>query len=75
MRVAKRRAMLLIVLGLALFALQAGVWRQSVARDHPETAKQNSESQHPPTEMPGLAGVCLLLAAGAIVVMAPPFTD
>ncbi|MGC1415372.1 MAG: hypothetical protein WA817_08835 [Candidatus Acidiferrum sp.] len=76
MRLAKRRAVLLIVFALVLFALQAGVWKRSMAHDHSETAKQNSESQHPPTEIPGVAGVCLLLAAGALVVMAaPPYSE
>ncbi len=74
MRLAKRRAVLLIVVALVLFALQAGVWSRSVAHDHSETAKQNSESQHPPTEIPGVAGICLLLAAGALA-MRPPFGE
>jgi hypothetical protein len=75
MQSAKRRAMVLILLALVLFALQAGVWSRSIARDHSETAKQDSESQHPPTEIPGVAGICLLLAASAVVVMRPPFGD
>jgi hypothetical protein len=75
MRTAKRRAIVLIALALVLFGLQAGVWKRSIAHDHSETAKQNSESQHPPTEIPAVAGICLLLAAGAVVVMRPPFGD
>ena len=75
MRLAKRRAILFIFIALVLFALQAGLWSHSVAHDHSETDKQDSENRHPPTEIPGLAGICLLLAAGAVIVMGPPFTD
>ena len=75
MQVAKRRAILLVFVGLVLIALQAGLWSHSVAPDHSETDKQDTENQHPPTEIPGLAGFCLLIAAGAIVVMGPPFSE
>ncbi|MGH9743325.1 MAG: hypothetical protein ACRD51_13355 [Candidatus Acidiferrum sp.] len=68
MQSAKRYAVVLIVLALILCAFQAIVWSRSVVHDHSETAKQNSESQHPPTEIPGIAGICLLLAAGGIAV-------
>lgn len=74
MESAKRHAVVLILVALVLFALQAGVWSRSVVHDYSETAKQNSESQHPPSEIPGVAGICLLLAAGALVVR-PPFGE
>ncbi|MGB8659355.1 MAG: hypothetical protein WCD34_02960 [Candidatus Acidiferrum sp.] len=75
MRLAKRRAILLIFVALVLFALQAGLWSHSVAQDHSETDKQDSENQHPPTEIPGLAGFCLLIAAGAVVIMGPSYSE
>jgi ABC-type Fe3+ transport system permease subunit len=72
----KRRAIVLILLGLVLCALQTGVWSRSIRHDHSQTDVQDSESQNPPTEMPGVAGLFLLFAAGAIVVMAaPPYSE
>jgi len=75
MKSMKRRAIVLIVLALVLCAFQAVVWGRSMRHDHSETAKQDSESQNPPTEIPGVAGICLLMAAGALVVMRPPLSD
>ena len=76
MRSVKRRAVVLVILALVLCAFQAVVWGRSMAHDPSETAKQDSESQNPPSEIPGVAGLFLLFAAGAIVVMAaPPFSE
>jgi hypothetical protein len=75
MQSAKRRAIILVLVALVLCALQAGVWSRSMRHDPSETAKQDSESQHPPTEIPGIAGICLLMAASAVIVMRPPFGD
>ncbi len=72
MKSVKRRASLLILLGLVLCGLQTAVWSRSMRHDHSETAKQDSESQNPPSEIPGVAGLFLLFAAGTIVVMAAP---
>ena len=76
MRVARRNAILLTAIALILCILQAGVWVHSTAHDHSETQKINTETQDPPTEIPGLAAFCLFVVAGAMAALPhPPFSD
>jgi hypothetical protein len=62
----KRNSIGLFVLSLVLFMVQAGLWVHSSAPAHTETDKQNMEGNHPPTEIPGLVGMFLLVAAAAV---------
>jgi hypothetical protein len=66
MRNQKRNAIGLLVLGLILCAIQAGVWARSTAPARSETDKQNIEGHRPPSEMAGVAGTFLLIAAGVV---------
>ncbi|MGB7730299.1 MAG: hypothetical protein WBL50_19880 [Candidatus Acidiferrum sp.] len=66
MRHRKRNAIAVFVVALLLFAVQAGLWVQSTNHARSETDKQNIEGHHPPNEMAGIAGMFLLVVAGAI---------
>ena len=66
MRHQKKNAIALLLLGVVLCAIQAGVWARSTAPARSETDKQNAEQRHQPNEMAGLAGTFLLIAAGAV---------
>jgi len=68
MRFKKKRTNLiaLIIFSLVLCAIQAGVWARSTIHARSETDKANIESQHPPSEIAGIAGVFVLTAAGVI---------
>jgi hypothetical protein len=68
MRLKKKRlnVIALIVFSLVLCALQAGIWARSTMHARSETDKANIESQHPPSEIAGIAGIFLLTAAGVI---------
>lgn len=61
-----RKAVILTVLAVALCALQGGVWLRSTSHVRSQTDEANKEIQHPPTEIPGLAGFCLLVVAGVV---------
>jgi flagellar basal body-associated protein FliL len=62
----KRKAIILTVLALILCVLQAGIWVNSTSHTASQTDEANKENQHPPTEIPGVAGFCLLVAAGIL---------
>jgi hypothetical protein len=57
----------LVVISLVLMAIQAGLWRHSTHQASSETQKIDIESEHSPTEVPGVAGFTLLIVAGALV--------
>ena len=59
-----RSGAVLIAVSSILMLAQALVWRHSVRRAGSETQKIDVEAQSPPTEIPGLAGITLLVAAG-----------
>jgi hypothetical protein len=62
-------AVAVIVISLILIGGQALVWRHSTHRAASETQKIDLETEHPPTELPGLAGLTLLcIAAGLLSV-------
>lgn len=62
-------AILLMFVGLILFGVQALVW-QRTSHTPTETNRINS-TNHRPTEIPVIAGTCLLLAAGTILAIKP----
>lgn len=62
----KRIVIGLLVVALILFATQAGIWVRETAHAQSETDKQNIEIQHAPNEMPFVASILLLIAAGAL---------
>jgi hypothetical protein len=62
----KRNAIAVFVMSLLLFAIQAGLWVRATRHTQSETDKQNREQQHPPSEIPGILGMTLLVAAGVI---------
>jgi hypothetical protein len=61
-------AIVLIFAGLALYGVQALVWRSN-ARGRTETDVENRTGRHRATEVPVIAGTALLLLAGAILVI------
>jgi hypothetical protein len=67
-------AIALLVVSLLLFTLQAGLWAKATAHARSETDKQNMEVHHPPNEIPGLAGM-FLLVAGGVIAMIPATAD
>jgi hypothetical protein len=67
MRRKGRYAVVLIVLSLVLIGAQALIWRHSTRRGDSETQKANLETQRPPTEVPGVAGLTLLTIAGVFL--------
>lgn len=68
MQLTKRRAVVLVVLSLALFILQAGFWVKATAHVRSQTDEANRIIRHSPTEIPGVAGVTLLVVAGLLVI-------
>jgi ABC-type Fe3+ transport system permease subunit len=60
-------AIIVIVISLILMGAQALVWRHSTHRAASETQTIDVESQHPPAEMPGVAGLTLLFLAGVLL--------
>jgi hypothetical protein len=64
MRIKMKSGIVIIAVSLILMLAQALVWRHSVRRGGSETQKIDVESQQPPTEIPGVAGLALLVAAG-----------
>ncbi|HKW56109.1 MAG TPA: hypothetical protein VJN42_02015 [Candidatus Acidoferrum sp.] len=68
MKPTKKRAVVLVVVALALFVLQAGFWIKATAHVQSQTDEANRVIRHSPTEIPGVAGVALLIVAGLLVV-------
>jgi hypothetical protein len=64
----KTWAIVLMFAGLALYGVQALVWRPG-SRGQNETDVENRAGHHPLTEAPVIAGTTLLLLAGAILVI------
>jgi hypothetical protein len=64
----KTWAIILMFAGLALYGMQALVWR-SGSRGRTETDVENRTGHHRVTEAPGIAGSALLLLAGVILVI------
>ncbi|HKV23879.1 MAG TPA: hypothetical protein VJN93_04750 [Candidatus Acidoferrum sp.] len=75
MKSKKRRAVTVLVIALALCALQAGLWVHSVSKDHSQTAEQNRIIQDPPLEFPGIAAVCLFIGTGIFLCGNQPTGD
>ena len=57
-------AIVLVVISLGLFAVQATVWVKATAHAQSETVTQNKLGSHPPSETAGLAGMLLLVLTG-----------
>jgi hypothetical protein len=66
-RLRKRTAIALFIASLVLFVAQAVIWGRSAPHARSETDKQNIVGHHQPDEIPGLAGMCLLVVAAVIV--------
>jgi hypothetical protein len=62
----KKNALTLFGLGVIPIPVRAGIWANSTARAHSETAKQNIEGRHRPNEIAGVTGFFVLVAAGVI---------
>jgi len=67
MQLKKRHAIALTVIALILCVVQAGIWIKSTYHVGSQTAEMDKESQHSPTEIPGVAGFSLLVLAGVLV--------
>lgn len=67
----KRVAIGLVVVAIALIASQAGIWAHFTAHAKSETAITNKDS-HSPTEIPGVAGITLLIIAGCVAAYPRP---
>ena len=64
----------LMVVALALCALQGGIWMKSTAHAKSETDKQEREERHPPNEVAGIAGTILLVTSGVLLSLRPKDT-
>jgi len=64
----------LMIVALALCALQGGIWMKSTAHAKSETEKQEREERHPPNEVVGIAGTLLLTASGVLLSLRPKET-
>lgn len=64
MRIARIKATILIVIALALCVLQGGLWARSAEHFRSQSDESNRVVQHSPTEIPGVAGLALLVYAG-----------
>jgi hypothetical protein len=60
MRLSTKSSILATVIAVVLCAVQAGIWAHSTAHLNSQTAEQNKEIRHPPSEMAGVAGLSLL---------------
>ncbi|MGB2590258.1 MAG: hypothetical protein WA853_04985 [Candidatus Acidiferrum sp.] len=72
MRHIKRVAIGLTVLAVALIAAQFGLWAHFTSHSKSETATANRDAQHSPTEIPGVAGITLLVIAGVVAAYPRP---
>ena len=64
----------LMVVALALCAVQGGIWMKSTAHAKSETEKQESQERHPPSEVAGIEGTILLVASGVLLSLRPKET-
>jgi hypothetical protein len=67
-------AIILTVISLVLCAVQAGIWAKAEEHSRSETELQNREGRNPPNEMPGVAGLGLLVLSGVLLSI-PEKTD
>jgi hypothetical protein len=67
MRLGKTGATILTVVSLILCAVQGVVWAKSIAQARSETDEQIKETRRPPNELPGLAGMGLLVLSGVLL--------
>jgi hypothetical protein len=74
MRPAKKRAIWLTIVALVLCAVQAEVWVRATEQARTPTAMQNKEGHHQTTDIPGVAGLCLLVVADVVASMPAPET-
>lgn len=73
MRIARIRANILIVVALALCVLQGGLWVRSAEHFRSQSDESNRVVQHSPTEIPGVAGLTILVYAGLMISYPLPF--
>jgi hypothetical protein len=74
MRNKNQKTIVLTAVALVLCVLQAGIWIRATEHARTLTALQNKEGQQPSTDIPGVAGLCLLIAAGVVASMPSPET-
>ena len=67
MHIARIKATILIVVALALCVLQGGLWARSAEHFRSQSDESNRVVQHRPTEIPGVAGLTLLVYAGLML--------
>jgi len=67
MKFKAQHAVALTVISLVLIVAQALIWAHFTEHSGSQTNEANLASEHPPTELPGLAGFTLLVVAGVLV--------
>jgi hypothetical protein len=67
MRLTIRSAIVLTVVSVLLCVVQAGIWAKDTSHVTSQTAEQNKEIRHPPSEIPGVAGLTLLLVTAVLL--------
>lgn len=72
MKFTPRHGIAVTVLALLLCVLQAALWFRSTAHVRSQTDEVNKESKHPPTELPGVAGLSFLVLAGVLISVPHP---
>lgn len=66
MKFKAQHAIALTVISLFLIVAQALIWTHFTKRAGSQTNEANLASEHPPTEVPGVAGFTLLVVAGVL---------
>src|SRR4051812_50057435 len=65
MRLTKKGAIILVVISLALIAVQAGIWAKATSHSRSETQTENRINPHHPSEIAGVSGLLLLTFTAA----------
>jgi hypothetical protein len=67
MRLGNRGGIAVVIVALILCVVPAVLWAKSTTRAESQSVEQNMESTNPPNEIPGIAGMTLLVLAGALL--------
>ena len=69
MRLTKKGALILVVISLALIAVQAEIWAKATSHSRSETQTENRMNPHHPSEIAGVSGLLLLTLTAAALCM------
>lgn len=67
MRLGTRGGIAAVVVAVILCVVQAVLWAKSTTRATSQSDEQNIEIDNPPSEIPGIAGITLLVLSGVLL--------